>query len=1060
MTDPFARLGAAMVRWRWLVLAVWILAIAVGGGALASRANDVVKGGGFVVPGSDSALAAQILETDFNASTRNNAVIVFRSDELTVDSPAFAAEVVAATQRLEALDGVEQVFTLYNTGAQSLASEDRRTTIAIAPLEGDEGRVQELVPEVREQLEGLSIEHHVTGLPAVNYDTEITAEEDLLRAERITIPVALILVLLVFRTIVASSLPLVLGISGVVMGFSLVYLVGLGIDTSVFALNVASMIGLALGIDFSFIVVSRYREERQAGREVGDAVAATMATAGRSITYSGITVILAMLVLTAVLSDLMIVRSISLGVLLVAVTSLIAGLTLLPALLAILGDRIEMLRVIPRGRQRPAGEQGFWYRFSHLIMRRPWVWLLGALAVMLFIASPARNLDMVGATTSVLPADTDSVQGAAALEQALGANRLTPIQIVMKADNENGVWTPTFLNSLKELTDVLAADQRAEEVTSLSTMLWNVPDFEYPNITASYFRPAPESPDPSNPFLLPDVPGVTLETLISADVSGPPHPPAFAGTGRFTLQPGQGVQAASAPAVDVIRVMDGTLSIQANGETTLTRGVTGGANDRAEAVPAGTRFSLNAGDQLVVPMDVPIDVQNEGAQPVTAIVITMFVIRTSPEEAQSAWTVGEPSTDRFAGITRQVLSGGTVVELPRGRAHIQMDRVIAAPGAFLMRHTHTGPEMFYVESGEFTVFSSDQMTILTPEGKTEEGLPYDTPVPIGSGGKAMVQSMGIHRAVNNTNVDAVIYSTRIYDGDLPPFMVVGAAQEAAQFVNLGGSNDAAVITVISRFGQYEDEHQSLVFDLRERIAPEILRNGGDFEVFVGGDAASFLDFRDSLYGRFPIIVAAVAAMIFIILMMFFQSVYLPIKAMFMNLVSVLATYGILVVIFQYGWGTDLLGFESQGLLNVVTPAILFVILFALSTDYEVFVLSRVKEYYHGKGDNEEAVALGLDHTAGVVTAAGLILIGTFGSFAAANVVTIKEIGLGLAIGILIDTTIVRVIMVPATMRLMGALNWWMPAWLKRIVPELSEGPAPAMGAAADAQFERKYGGDG
>ena len=123
------------------------------------------------------------------------------------------------------------------------------------------------------------------------------------------------------------------------------------------------------------------------------------------------------------------------------------------------------------------------------------------------------------------------------------------------------------------------------------------------------------------------------------------------------------------------------------------------------------------------------------------------------------------------------------------------------------------------------------------------------------------------------------------------------------------------------------------------------------------------------------------------------------------------------------------------------------ILFSLSTDYEVFMLSRVKEYYHETGDNEESVAAGLQHTAGVITAAGLILIGVFGSFATAGIITIKEIGLGLAIGVLIDTTIVRMIMVPATMRLAGDINWFMPAWLKRIVPELREGPIGDIGLA-------------
>jgi len=183
-------------------------------------------------------------------------------------------------------------------------------------------------------------------------------------------------------------------------------------------------------------------------------------------------------------------------------------------------------------------------------------------------------------------------------------------------------------------------------------------------------------------------------------------------------------------------------------------------------------------------------------------------------------------------------------------------------------------------------------------------------------------------------------------------------------------------------------------------------------------------------------------------MMFFQSVFLPLKAILMNVLSILATFGVLVLIFQHGWGSGLFGFDPVGAIGVITPAILFVVLFSLSTDYEVFLLSRVKEYYNETHDNEEAVARGLQHTGGIITAAGLILIGVFGSFATAGIITMKEIGLGLAIGILIDTVIVRSILVPATMRLAGDLNWAMPAWLKRIVPELREGPVGEPGVAA------------
>jgi hypothetical protein len=222
---------------------------------------------------------------------------------------------------------------------------------------------------------------------------------------------------------------------------------------------------------------------------------------------------------------------------------------------------------------------------------------------------------------------------------------------------------------------------------------------------------------------------------------------------------------------------------------------------------------------------------------------------------------------------------------------------------------------------------------------------------------------------------------------------------------------------------------------------------------VGGDGAIFVDFRDATSRRLPFLVAGVTLVTFIMLMMFFQSVFLPLKAILMNFASILATYGVLVGIFQYGWGDRFLGFSNLGGLGMFAPATLFAILFGLSTDYEVFMLSRVKEYFHATKNNEEAVALGLQNTAGVITAAGLILVGTFGSFATADVVAVKEIGIGLAVGVLIDSTIVRIIMVPATMRLLGNANWWMPAWLRRIVPELKEGPAselvPQTGRVAD-----------
>jgi RND superfamily putative drug exporter len=159
------------------------------------------------------------------------------------------------------------------------------------------------------------------------------------------------------------------------------------------------------------------------------------------------------------------------------------------------------------------------------------------------------------------------------------------------------------------------------------------------------------------------------------------------------------------------------------------------------------------------------------------------------------------------------------------------------------------------------------------------------------------------------------------------------------------------------------------------------------------------------------------------------------------LISIVASYGLLVLVFQFGVGDSLIRLDSIGAILSYTPVLLFAILFGLSTDYEVFLLSRVREAHLHGASNEEAVAIGLERTAGIITAAGLIMIAVFGSFALTDVLVVKEIGFGLAVAVLLDTTLVRLVLVPATMRLMGERNWWMPRFLDRIVPEIDEGEA-------------------
>jgi putative drug exporter of the RND superfamily len=214
-------------------------------------------------------------------------------------------------------------------------------------------------------------------------------------------------------------------------------------------------------------------------------------------------------------------------------------------------------------------------------------------------------------------------------------------------------------------------------------------------------------------------------------------------------------------------------------------------------------------------------------------------------------------------------------------------------------------------------------------------------------------------------------------------------------------------------------------------------------VYVSGITAITDDLNAQLAEKLPLFIGAVIAVSFLLLMLVFRSIAVPLKAAAMNLLSIGGAYGVLVVVFQRGWGAELLGLEGPTPITSIIVVIMFPILFGLSMDYEVFLLSRIREEYARTGDNTESVARGLAGTGRVVTSAALIMVAVFLSFVASPVPSLKMLGLGLAVAVAIDATIVRMVLVPATMALLGRANWWLPAWLDRLLPHLTlEGPAP------------------
>jgi RND superfamily putative drug exporter len=761
-----ARLSLAR---RWWFLAAWVVVLglsAVG----ADRAQHALSVGGFSLPGTQFHAASEILSRDLGLSSDKTALAIYHSDSLLVTDRAFYDAVQASLNRLAQKGGcVTGTESFYTNGIPDSVSPDNHTTYAWVRLAGTEKELEEATPRLRELARSPdpAVTVHLIGQAAANYDIETASAADLTRVETFTFPVVFVVLLLVFGSLVAAGVPLVLGAASVLLSLATLYLLACASDVSIFALNTASMIGLGLAVDFSLIMVSRFREEfnrriKSVPRHeaLARALDAMLQTAGRSITFSGVTLMLTMAVLT--LFPVMVISSIALAVTVTAAVSVLTGLLLLPALLAVLGphlDRLSWRSWLPGlGRSRPER----WRDWAHAVMARPWLSMTAALLVLGLMALPALRLKRTGVTATVLPPESESRQGVELLRQQFGAGEAAPLLVVVEAASPGGLWKPDVLEGIYQLHKHLERDPRVARVQSLASLIPN---------------------------------------------------------------------------------------------------------------------------------------------------------------ASAEWV--------------QSLSPATI----------------------------------------------------------------------------------------NVNVDRARLASRLANLD-------STDPEHA--------NRTSVIVVYPKGDELDPQTVSLLLELRQQAktwAPGL----AGVRVLVGGAAAQQQDFDRVVYDEFPLLLALSLLVTYVILMVFFHSLILPLKAILLNIASLLASYGLLVLVFQYGVGERLLGFHALGALLGYTPVLLFSLLFGLSTDYEVFLLTRVREYVRQGHSNEEAVALGLERTAGIITAAGLIMIVVFGSFALTRVLVIKELGFGLAVAVLLDTTLVRIVLVPATMKLMGRWNWWMPGVLDRLVPEIDEG---------------------
>jgi len=714
-----ARLGLFTVRRRRWVLSVTVLFFVVAG-ALGTGAFGVLKTEGFDDPSSESARAEALLEEHFGGG-EPNVVLVMTAEGRNVDDASLASEGSALVARLEGVDGVDHVVSHWSLGnAPPLRSSDGDTALVLARLTGDEDFLDEQLTLIDEEFTGVQGEFDVLlgGIDAVFADIGHTIEGDLLRAELIAIPLTLILLLFVFRSLIAALLPLFVGVIAIFGTLLSLFVIGSVTDVSIYAINLTTALGLGLAIDYSLFIVSRFREELSAGRTVEQSVVRTVQTAGKTVLISALTVAVSLSAL--LVFPLYFLRSFAYAGVAVVLLALVTSIVSLPALLALLGHRVDSVR-IGRRRVARAEHEGTWHRIATLVMRRPIPVATAVVVFLLFLGAPFLRVTFGIPDDRVLPTSAGSRQ-----------------------------------------------------------------------------------------------------------------------------------------ASEILR----------------------------------TEFSGNAAEGF--------GVVAEG--------------------------VGSDRLDDIAAVstTLSALDG--------------VDRVDSAAGTFI--------------EGKFTSSSDNDAAFVATDGTT-----------------------------------------------------------------------ISWISVVPDFPVASPQGERLVKDIRNLDLP--------FEVAVEGQAAGLVDSKAAIGDALPWAIAIIIIATFVLLFLMAGSLLVPVKALVLNTLSLTATFGAMVWIFQDGNLSGLLGFTATGTLDISMPILMFCIAFGLSMDYEVFLLSRIKEEYDRVGDNDSAVALGLERTGRIITAAAVLLSITFFAFGTSGVSFIKMFGIGLGIAVLMDATVVRAFLVPAFMRLAGNANWWAPAPLRR-----------------------------
>ncbi|QMV42867.1 MMPL family transporter [Cohnella cholangitidis] len=463
--------GKALYKVRWVVVALWIAGLLFGGFAF-GKLTPLLSGGGWDVPGSQSLAAGKLLASEFEGRSESSLTLVLKDPKHAAGSPEYNEKLQKIVDRLKTEEGVSGVFSILSASegiGSGLVGQDPNLSIAFVDMDTKLDFLINEVPDyqerVVEQAASLGAEAYLVGGAAFWGESSVQSQEGLAKAEMIVFPLIVIILLLVFRSIMAMVTPLMVTIASVLVAMGIVYLVALQVELSVFVTNSAMMLGLGVGIDYSLFMVSRFKAELAVpGNTKQDALVKTMGTAGHTVFFSALTVIAALSALFTV--PIAAIKAIAFGGIVVVFVAGLASLTLLPAVLVILGTRINK-GSIPFLRPRETTRTSGWKRWTNAIMRRPVLFLILTLAALGAFAYPALDMKLNSPDIRTLPADTSVRQGFTLMEESFGIGAANQISVVLHNETSD-LSSPEALAKIAALQAELAKQDHVIGVSAVT----------------------------------------------------------------------------------------------------------------------------------------------------------------------------------------------------------------------------------------------------------------------------------------------------------------------------------------------------------------------------------------------------------------------------------------------------------------------------------------------------------------------------------------------------------------------------------------------------------------